>query len=200
VDGLTGIGKIGTQYGFDLYIQRHQEMTEVQGKIKTIYQNTLHAKRAETGIKYNYSSGVPNTDNVKLASRYFLHAIDRVDGLVEKYQKQVQEADELIPKLGALIEKSFEKEAELQQLKSSLSNLEREIALKIQEKLEQQQEQAGIKPDLDGPIAGEAIIVNMNGFEGKPETRTDKIVNGANAGSDQDNARIELKKNRGLKI
>ena len=97
------------------------------------YSNSFYARRSLDGIKYTYTNGIPNVDNPKLAARHFLNAIDRVDSLKEKYQKNLLELEKEIPMLAQLTTKPFGKEAELQQMKSELSRLEREITIKIQE-------------------------------------------------------------------
>ena len=125
--------KIGSLYGFDLYIRQQREAFENNGLFEYKYYNTLFAERLESGIKYTYNQGHPNTDNPKLAARYFLNAIDRVEALKEKYQKTLNELEKNIPMVFSLAHKSFEKEIELMQMKSDLSKLEREIAIKIQE-------------------------------------------------------------------
>ncbi len=125
--------KIGSLYGFDLYIRQQREAFENKGLFEYRYYNTLFAERPESGIKYTYNQGHPNTDNPKLAARYFLNAIDRVEALKEKYQKTLNELEKNIPMVFSLANKSFEKEIELIQMKSDLSKLEREIAIRIQE-------------------------------------------------------------------
>ena len=82
--------KIGSLYGFDLYIRQQREAFEDNGLFEYRYYNTLFAERPESGIKYTYNQGHPNTDNPKLAARYFLNAIDRVETLKEKYQKTLR--------------------------------------------------------------------------------------------------------------
>ncbi|SFH37877.1 helicase-related protein [Pedobacter insulae] len=133
--------QIGTLYGFNLYIRRHRDVYESKGKIEYYYANSFYAQRSSDGIKYTYNNGIPNIDNPKLAARHFLNAIDRVESLKAKYEKLVSEMDQEIPKLEQLIKKPFLQESELQELKSELANLERQIAIKIQEnQLKQQQE------------------------------------------------------------
>ncbi|MBB6127432.1 hypothetical protein [Mucilaginibacter lappiensis] len=122
---------------------------------------------------------------------------------MDKYQKQITEADEFIPKLDELISKPFEKETELQQMKSSLSSLEREIALKIQEKQEQLDEQLKVTLEIDTPAetnSPEAIIVSMSASEITHETRIEKVVNGADHDSASVSEQMELKKSKGLRI
>ncbi|MEJ7829911.1 MAG: hypothetical protein WKF91_17010, partial [Segetibacter sp.] len=125
--------KIGSLYGFDLYIRQQREAIEENGAFGYRCYNTLYAERKASGIKYTYNNGHPNTDNPKLAARYFLNAIDRVEALKEKYEKSLGELEKNIPMVATLANKKFEKESELAEMKSDLSKLEREISLKIQE-------------------------------------------------------------------
>lgn len=141
--------QIGTLYGFNLYIRRQQEAYEENGIFEYRYSNSFYAQRGEEGIKYTYNSGMPNTDNPKLAARHFLNAIDRVESLREKYTHTLKDLDSTIPKLEQLTNKPFLQEAELQQMKTELSNLEREIAIKIQEnQLKQQQSEESITEEI----------------------------------------------------
>lgn len=134
--------KIGSLYGFDLYIRRQPEACEEKGLFEYRYANTFYAQRLENGIKYTYSNGIPNMDNPKLAARHFLNAIDRVESLKEKYQKKLQELEHNIPMVAQMANKPFEKETELMQMKSDLSGLERKITIKIQKNQMKQNEQA----------------------------------------------------------
>ncbi|MFX5956953.1 hypothetical protein ABTF01_21385, partial [Acinetobacter baumannii] len=80
----------------------------------------------KSSIKYSWNQGHINIDNSKLAARYFLNAIDRVESLKEKYQKELNELIQNIPMLEKIVTKSFDKEDELAQLKKDVSRLERE--------------------------------------------------------------------------
>ena len=55
------------------------------------YQNIFYAESKESGIKYLWNQGHINIDNPKIAARYFFNAIDRVETLKEKYQKNLNE-------------------------------------------------------------------------------------------------------------
>ena len=124
--------KIGTLYGFDLVIRRQREAYEAQGTFDYCYKNIFYAESKESGLKYFWNQGHLNADNPKLATRYFLNAIDRSESLKEKYQKSLQDFDSNIPMLQQLINKSFEKDEELSHLKNEVSRVEREITIKIQ--------------------------------------------------------------------
>ncbi|MBX9890774.1 MAG: hypothetical protein K2Y12_00490 [Chitinophagaceae bacterium] len=124
--------KIGELYGFGLFIRRQKETYEDKGLFEYKYSNVFYAESKQTGIKYSWTQGHINIDNPKLAARYFLNAIDRVESLKEKYQKTLQELEQNIPMLEKIVAKPFDKEDELAQLKKDVSRLEREITLKIQ--------------------------------------------------------------------
>lgn len=139
--------KIGTLYNFDLYIRRQKETYEDKGLFEYKYSNVFYAESKQTGIKYSWNQGHINIDNPKLATRYFLNAIDRVESLKDKYQKSLHELELNIPMLEKLVSKSFEKDEELAQLKKDVSRLEREITLKIQANQIKQHELNGVVPE-----------------------------------------------------
>lgn len=148
--------KIGELYGFDLFIRRQKEAYENKGIFEYHYHNTFYAEGKESGIKYFYNQGYINTDNPKLAARYFLNAIDRVQPLKEKYQKEIAEHDSNIQMLKQIIAKPFEKDNELSQLKQDVSKLEREISIKIQTNQMKQHEE--VIPVADKK---EALVVEL---------------------------------------
>ncbi|HUQ67583.1 MAG TPA: helicase-related protein [Flavitalea sp.] len=150
--------KIGNLYGFDLYIRSQKETYEDKGLFEYRYQNIYYAE-SESGIKYSWNNGYINIDNPKIATRYFLNAIDRVEALKEKYQKNLHELEQNIPMLQHLISKPFDKETDLSQLKKDVSKLEREISVKIQANQMKQHEAAELK---------ETPIIKMDAKDIKP--------------------------------
>lgn len=127
--------RIGKLYGFNLFIRSNQQHWEDErGKLRFENYNTLYAQRDGSEIKYTFNKGHPSTENPKLTARYFLNAIDRVTSAREQTERQLADLDRIIPALEKLSKKPFEKEQELAGLKNELSNLEREIAIKIQQK------------------------------------------------------------------
>lgn len=142
--------KIGELYGFDLFIRRQKETYEDKGFFEYKYSNVFYAENKQTRIKYSWNQGHINIDNPKLAARYFLNAIDRVESLKEKYQRELSELNQNIPMLEKIVAKPFDKEDELGQLKKDVSRLEREIMLKIQASQIKQHETNEI--DLEAPV------------------------------------------------
>jgi len=195
--------ELGELYGFKLYIRHEKELSNPDGKLLTNEYNTLFAERPDGSIRYTASSGAPNTDNPSLAARYFLNAIDKVDGLVEKHTKEIKEIGEQLPQLQSLLSKPFEKETELREMKTALSRLEREIAQKIQEKQEQEKEQLSAVEEIVTPLetkTTEAIVVAMNQAEKVATVRNEQVVNGEPIESNGESEALQVKKNRGLKI
>jgi hypothetical protein len=157
--------ELGELYGFKLYIRHEKELGSLDGKLFNNEFNSLYAEKPDGSIRYTFSSGAPNADNPKLAARYFLNAIDKVDGLVEKYRNGLRDLDGQVPQLKAMLDKPFEKKAELGQMKSELSRLEREIAQKIQEKQQAQQQ-----PDVEQLAVNQGADEEKNTI-GDPEAR-----------------------------
>ena len=119
-------------YGFGLYIRQQKEGYEEDNLFKYRLQNHLFAE-GPGEIKYQSGGGHPNVDNPKLAPRYFLNAIDKVNGLRDTYEKKRSELEKEIPTLRELSQKTFEKEGELTELRVELRRLEGDIAAKIRE-------------------------------------------------------------------
>jgi N12 class adenine-specific DNA methylase/predicted RNA methylase len=125
---------IGKLYGFDCCIRRQSDAVELNGQLNYHYSNSYYAESTATGLKYTWNQGRISGDNAKIAARHFLNAIDRVEGLREKYAGNLRELEKQVPLLEKLIAKPFEKEAELLGLRQSVATLEREIAVNIQKK------------------------------------------------------------------
>jgi len=176
-----------------LYIRQQREAVEEKDGFGYRYYNTLYAERPESGIKYTYNNGHPNTDNPKLAARYFLNAIDRVETLKEKYQNKQSELEKNIPMVAALASKPFEKESELANMKSELSKLEREIAIKIQEN---QMKQNGLldidKAQQENTLPKETPVIQMMPKENTPLQIAMAKVNGVTANVKEHNEQNQL--------
>jgi hypothetical protein len=171
-NGLEQQEKIGRLYGFDLYIRDLFDY-KIEGQVTVgKREHGFYAANPATGTKYTYNGGAPNMDNPKLAARYFLNAIDRIPQLRARHEGDLRQAEKEIPVLREIVEKPFEKEDELRQMKTQLNNLERTIALKITEK---QMKQDGELDDI--PQKGKrkakqpAEVVPLDSQEAKPLRR-----------------------------
>lgn len=160
--------RIGTLYGFDLYIQRHEEVFENKGKLDYIHSNRFYAQRERDGIKYTYNNGKPNMDNPKLAARHFLNAIDRVTTLKERYDNDLEKLGAEQQALEKIVGRPFERESELDGMKEELRVLEREITAQITKTHELQTQ--GSKPQK----ASSAQLQRDNVVVLNPETRSER--------------------------
>ncbi len=198
--------ELGELYGFKLYIRKERGLLKLNEMTFDGEYNTLYAERPDGSIRYTSNSGAPNKDNPKLAARYFLNAIDKVDGLVEKHQKELRELQEQLPQLKGMLNKPFEKEADLQQMKSELSRLEREIAQKIREK--QEQPQRSEQPELhrvadEGKkesVEAKVGVAAPNGKESRPSVQDWISQNGAKIEAIKEKTDQVLKRTKGVRI
>ena len=130
IDRSNNVQRIGSLYGFDLYIRRnfrsgtHKDLDEGA-------ENSFFAQRGENGIRYTYNNGIPNIDNPKLAARMFLNAIDRVGTLAKNCRSEIEEIEKRNKEVGQLTEKPFSRERELADMKAELKVLEAKIMKKI---------------------------------------------------------------------
>ncbi len=154
---------LGQLYGFDLFIRSERQLSLTNELFP--YNNTLFARSPDTGIQYTYNSGAPNVDNPKLAARYFLNAIDRVTQVKEHHQKEHAAALQNIAGFQTLLAKPFERDSELQAMKTELAGLERKIALGIQEK------QMRLDGQQDDGKADHLSVTRKETLSAKPKRR-----------------------------
>ncbi|ERJ82524.1 hypothetical protein HMPREF1989_02112, partial [Porphyromonas gingivalis F0566] len=127
---------IGTLYGFNLVVK-----TESSSKdLFDLSQNKFFVM-GESGMKYSYNNGRIATDP-QLACMNFLNALEKIPGLIEKYQVDTEKIDKDIPVLLEVVNGSWKKEEELKDLKTELAALDRKIQLSLKpiEEGESQQE------------------------------------------------------------
>lgn len=117
--------KIGTLYGFDLLVK-----TETSRKDGFDFIENRFFARGKGNILYNFNYGKLASDP-KTATLTFLHALETMPGLMEKYQKDTERISKDIPVLQEVIGTTWKKEDRLQQLKSDLAALDRKILLSL---------------------------------------------------------------------
>lgn len=129
IQGTIGAQRIGSLYGFDLYIEKKAKewLTD-----ESASQTNLYATRDESGIRYDYNHGSPNVDNPKLAARYFLNAIDRSPNIAEQYRGRIDKNYQEIKLLTTISQKIFEKQQLLDDKKAAVAQLEQAITKAIQ--------------------------------------------------------------------
>jgi len=96
-------------------------------------------------IKYTYSNGTIAQDP-KLAVNYFIHALEKIPTLIEKYQAETEKLSKDLPVLQEVTGSAWRREAELKELKTELAALDRKIQLSLKpvdENEEKQSEKEG---------------------------------------------------------
>ena len=82
------------------------------------------------GIKYTYHNGYIAKDP-KLAVMYFINALERIPGMIEKREKENAELSKDIPVLQEIVAATWPKEGEIKQLGEELATLNRKIQLTL---------------------------------------------------------------------
>jgi hypothetical protein len=116
---------IGSLYSFTLLVKTETTLKEGSD----ITQNRFFVK-GEGEILYNYNNGLMASDP-KIAAQNFIHALDSMPRLLERYQADNERVSKDIPVLKEVVEAVWRKEDELKGLKSELNNLERQIKLSL---------------------------------------------------------------------
>jgi N12 class adenine-specific DNA methylase len=116
---------IGTLYGSTLLVKTETTLKEGFD----IVQNRFFVKGAGE-ILYNYNNGLMATDPI-IAAQNFIHALDSMPRLLEKYRAENDRISKDIPVLKEVVEVVWRKEDELKGLKTELNNLERQIKLSL---------------------------------------------------------------------
>ncbi|OAV75852.1 DNA methylase [Bacteroidales bacterium Barb7] len=153
--------KIGKLYDFDLLVK-----TEESKKDGLDFKENRFFIEGEGNIKYSYNNGHIAADP-KLASLYFLNALDKIPKLIEKYQADTEKISKDLPVLREVVNGTWRKEDELKELKSELSSLDRKIQLSLK------------------PIEGEAISSGKSVPFGEPNRELSVYAPSFNSASDR---------------
>ncbi|MFA6082800.1 helicase-related protein [Mucilaginibacter sp.] len=143
---------LGELYSFDLFIRRKLQTVEEGFSSRITHVTSLYAESRSTGIKYMQNGGAPNIDNPKHAARYFLDAINRVVGMAERYEKELDGINKQIPEVRELSLRPFDQEYELASLKKEVEKLDMEINQNIAEREKQAQAAQLSIVDADEPV------------------------------------------------
>lgn len=117
---------IGSLYGFNIVVKTE---SAAGSDLFDLSQNKFFIK-GESGIKYSYNNGKIASDPI-LASMNFLNALEKMPGMMEKYEREKEKISADIPVLESVINSTWKKEDELKELKTELSTLDRKIQLSL---------------------------------------------------------------------
>ena len=74
---------------------------------------------------------IPKNSDLRIAAQNFIHALDTMPRLLEKYRADNERISKDIPVLKEVVAAVWRKDDELKGLKSELNNLERQIQLSL---------------------------------------------------------------------
>lgn len=142
--------EIGSLYGFNIVVKTESSNSD----LFDLSQNKFFVK-GDSGIKYSYNNANIASDPV-LAAQNFLNALEKMPILIEKYQNDIEKISKDIPVLESVLNSTWKKEEELQDLKSELQILDRKLQLSL-------------KPIEQGETPQEQIVgkINYLGFKGE---------------------------------
>ena len=117
--------KIGELYDF----QQLAKTNIVQSEGLGFKEIKFYAEGAG-GIKYTHNNGTMAADP-KLAASYFIRALEKLPTLIDKEQQKIADIQKDLPVLQEILSGTWNKEAELTQLKTDLAAIDRRILLSI---------------------------------------------------------------------
>lgn len=113
--------EIGSLYGFKIVVKTESSLKD----LFELSQNKFFIK-GDSGIKYCYNNGNIAADP-ELASMNFLHALEKMPSIIQKYKTNAEEISKDILVLKSIIDSTWNKEGELKKLKTDLLALTRDI-------------------------------------------------------------------------
>lgn len=119
--------KIGTLFDFRILVR--SERMDKDGLPFIV--NKFMAEGLD-GIKYNYNNGHIAADP-RLACENFIKALDTMPKLLKKYRERNEELTRDIPILEEVVNSSWNKDKELQEVREELATLNRKIAVELAE-------------------------------------------------------------------
>ena len=117
--------KIGELYDF----QQLAKTNIVQSEGLGFKEIKFYAEGAG-GIKYTHNNGTMAADP-KLAASYFIRALEKLPTLIDKEQQKIADLQKDLPVLQEILSGTWNKEAELTQLKTNLAAIDRRMLLSI---------------------------------------------------------------------
>lgn len=119
--------KIGTLFDFRILVR--SEKTKKDGLDLII--NKFMVEGLD-GIKYTYNNGYLANDP-QLAVNNFINALERMPKMIDKYKEDTLSHEKDIPVLEEIINETWGKENELQQINEELATLNRKIQLSLKQ-------------------------------------------------------------------
>jgi len=116
---------IGELYGFKLLVKTENTMKE-----GLFMKENRFFVEGEGNVKYSHNNGRIANDP-KLAVHSFLHALEKIPSLIEKYEKDNVKLSADLPVLQEIAKSTWRKEDELKKLKLEWAAVDRKIQLSL---------------------------------------------------------------------
>lgn len=117
--------KIGTLFDFRILVRTEKTC---DGDTQALHNKFM--VEGLDGIKYTYHNGYIAKDP-KLAVMYFINALERIPGMIEKREKENAELSKDIPVLREIVAATWPKDSEIKRLGEELATLNRKIQLTL---------------------------------------------------------------------
>ncbi|WP_435868845.1 helicase-related protein [Duncaniella muris] len=139
--------RVGEVYGFPVSII--SERVVIDGK-----QDVQNRYVVEGNYKYTFNNGQVAMKDRHAACMNFVNALEKLSGIIAKYEERTARLKEDVPVLEAIVDKKWGKEDELKQLKSELAALDRKIATDMARQNNPSNDgEKTEEPKIDEPVA-----------------------------------------------
>lgn len=148
--------KIGTLFDFRILVRTEKTYN---GDTQAL-QNKFMVEGLD-GVKYTYHNGYIAKDP-KLAVMYFINALERIPGMIEKREKDNAELSKGLPVLRQIVADTWPKETELKQLGEELAALNRKIQLTLKP-VDRHESGEGGGPEVEGQktVSGSDVVPDL---------------------------------------
>ena len=149
---IDGYRKIGSLYGFLLLVR-----TEIPREEKTIlsHDNRFFVM-GDSEIKYSFNNGIMAKDP-ETAAVNFLRALEKIPGYIEQEELKLVELKKDLPILEEVVNGTWSKEARLNELKTELASIDRNLQLSLSAKPEKDAEDQ-VNQTACNPKDSESIV------------------------------------------
>lgn len=147
--------KIGTLFDFRILVRTEKTC---DGDTQALHNKFM--VEGLDGIKYTYHNGYIAKDP-KLAVMYFINALERIPGMIEKREKENAELSKDIPVLQEIVAASWPKEGEIKQLGEELAALNRKIQLTLKP-VGRHENVEGKEPEEQRLVSGSDVIPDLS--------------------------------------
>lgn len=146
--------KIGTLFDFRILVRTEKTC---DGDTQALHNKFM--VEGLDGIKYTYHNGYIAKDP-KLAVMYFINALERIPGMIEKREKENAELSKDIPVLQEIVAASWPKEGEIKKLGEEFATLNRKIQLTLKP-VGRHENVEGKEPEEQRLVSGSDVIPDL---------------------------------------